>query len=79
MERLLTANVDVNAAAADSYYDRTTLHATVDEEHLEMMKRLLTANVDVNAAAANDYDRTALHAVAEHETVMNVLQAAAEL
>jgi len=43
------------------------------------VERLLAANADVNAAAADDGGRTALQAVAGHEVIMKVLQAAAGL
>jgi ankyrin repeat protein len=75
VRKLLTTNVDVNAAAADSYRGRTALQAITEEEHLEMVKRLLTTNVNVNAAAANYEGRTALQAIAvrEHLEVMKRL------
>ena len=80
IRKLLTANVDVNVASADSYDGQTTLQTIAEEEHLEVMKRLLTANVDVNVvAAANRDDRTTLQTIAEHKTIMKILQAAAEL
>jgi ankyrin repeat protein len=78
VERLLTANADVNAAAAAGVYGRTALQAAAEGGHLEVVERLLTANANVNAAAAAGvYGRTALQAAAGHEAVMMVLRAAA--
>lgn len=64
VERLLTANADVNAAPG---YDggRTALQAAAGGGHLEMLWRLLTANADVNAVPAQYSGPTALQAAVE--------------
>jgi len=65
VRKLLTANADVNAAAAN-HGGRTALQAAAEGGHLKVIGRLLTANADVNAAAADNYNgRTALQAAAE--------------
>ncbi len=76
VRKLLAANADVNAAAADDD-GPTALQAAAGGGHLEVVERLLAANADVNAAAADDGGRTALQAAAGHEAIMMVLQAAA--
>lgn len=53
------------------------LQRTAGKGNDAVVRKLLTVNVDVNVAAATDHDRTALQAVAEHEVIMMVLQAAA--
>jgi len=63
VRKLLMANANVNAAAAD-YRGRTALQAAAGGGHLEVVERLLAANADVNAAAAGGYGRTALQAAA---------------
>ncbi|RDW64095.1 hypothetical protein BP5796_10597 [Coleophoma crateriformis] len=81
VERLLQANADVNAAAADG--GRTALQAAAEGGHLKVVERLLQANADVNAAAAGGYSgRTALQAAAEGGhlgVVERLLQANAEV
>ncbi len=62
VRKLLTANADVNAAAADSYRGRTALQAAAEGGHLEVVERLLVANADVNATSYSG--RTALKAAA---------------
>ncbi len=77
VRKLLAANADVNAAAANRT-GRTALQAAAGQGHLNVVERLLAANADVNAAAAANYGgRTALQAAAEHEAIMMILQAAA--
>jgi ankyrin repeat protein len=63
VEGLLTANVDVNAAAA-SWKGRTALQAAAEGGHIDIVERLLAAKADLNAAAASCYGRTALQAAA---------------
>jgi len=76
VNRLLTANVDVNAADRSG---RTALHMAAERGHLEVVNRLLTANADVNAAAAAyENVQTALQMAVENPAVMRILQAAAE-
>ena len=50
LKRLLTANVDINAAAATDSYDKTVLQATAVREYIKIIKKLLMINADVNAA-----------------------------
>ena len=45
IERLLQANVDVNAAAADSD-DRTALQAAARDEHLDVIETLRAAKAE---------------------------------
>ncbi len=67
VRKLLTANADVNAAAAN-HGGRTALQAAAEGGHLKVIERLLTANANVNAAAAGGgHGRTALQAAAEGE------------
>ncbi len=54
------------------------LQKTAEKENDAVIRKLLTTNVNVNVAAADDWDRTALQTIAEHETVMMILRAAAE-
>ena len=78
VRKLLAANADVNATAADDYNGRTALQAAAGGGYLEVVERLLAADANVNAAAAaGGYGRTALQAAAGHEAVMMVLRAAA--
>jgi hypothetical protein len=63
VERLLTANANVNAAAS-TWDGRTALEAAAEGGHLEVVERLLTANANVNSAASMWDGRTALQAAA---------------
>src|SRR5262245_3984222 len=63
VERLLTAKVDVNAAA--TYCGRTALHAAAGGGHLKVVERLLATKADVNAAGMHMNSRTALQVAAE--------------
>lgn len=71
VEKLLAANVDVNAAAdigtamAGLTDRRTPLQAAAKEGHLDIAERLLAANADPNAADDENGGRTALQAAAE--------------
>ena len=51
VDRLLVAEADVNAAAAE-YCGLAALQAAEKGGHLEVVDRLLAAKADVNAAAA---------------------------
>ncbi len=63
VRKLLTANANVNAAAAN-YGGRTALQAAAGRGHLEVVERLLAADANVNAAVARHQGRTALQAAA---------------
>lgn len=76
VERLLAANVDVNAAAAAGF-GKTALQAAVKGGHLGVVERLLAANADVNAAPGYG-GQTALQAAAKrgHLKIVEMLLAA---
>ncbi|KAI9766642.1 MAG: hypothetical protein M1839_004797 [Geoglossum umbratile] len=81
VDRLLAANADVNAAAAECD-GRTALQAAAGRGHLEVVERLLAANADINAAAAAQHGRTALQAAAgggHLEVVERLLAANADI
>ncbi|MCJ1382729.1 hypothetical protein MMC17_005842, partial [Xylographa soralifera] len=64
VKKLLTAEADVNAAAAATDNGRTALQAAAEGGHIEVVEKLLAAKANVNAAAAANYGRTALQAAA---------------
>ncbi|KAI9767041.1 MAG: hypothetical protein M1840_006000 [Geoglossum simile] len=64
VERLLWANADVNAAAAE-HDGRTALQAAAGGGHVVVVERLLAAGANVNGAPGFNHGRTALQAAAE--------------
>jgi len=81
IDRLLQANADVNAPAAQNISGQTALQAATEGGYLAVVDRLLQAKADVNARA-NQYGRTALQAAAAagHLAIINrLLQAEANV
>ena len=65
VEKLLTAEVDVNAAPA-SICNRTALQASAEGGHADVVRRLLAIGANANAVPGNGNGRTAIQAAAEY-------------